>query len=215
MGFDIKGKTFGIVGTGKIGCVFAGILKGFGVRILAHDLYPNEKAAKKLGIEYVPLETLYRESDVISLHCPLTPENKHMINRNSISKMKRGVMIINTSRGKLINTAALIEALKSGHVGSAGLDVYEEETEYFFEDFSGVPIQDDTLARLMTFPNVLITSHQAFFTREAIYNIAEVTLKNIHDYFAEGKMENGICNKCNGSKCPCDKKPLARPKPRS
>ncbi len=200
LGFDVHGKTIGIVGTGKIGKVFAELLQGFGVRLLAYDLYPDREAAEKLHLEYVPLTTLYRESDVISLHCPLTPENLHLINRESLSQMKDGVMILNTSRGKLIDTAGLIEALKSGKVGSAGLDVYEEETDYFFEDRSDAPIQDDVLARLLTFPNVMITSHQAFFTREAMRNIARVTLQNIVD-FTRGELPNGICSQCEGGKC--------------
>lgn len=202
LGFDLHGKTVGIIGTGKIGRAFAGVLQGFGVRILAYDVYPNAEAAKTLHMEYVDLETLYRESDVISLHCPLTPDNLHMINASSLAMMKHGVMLINTSRGKLIDSSALINALKTGQVGSAGLDVYEEETDYFFEDRSDAAIQDDILARLMTFPNVLITSHQAFFTHEAIRNIAETTLGNIRMYFESGDMPNGICNHCSGGKCP-------------
>ncbi len=201
LGFDLHGKTVGIIGTGKIGRTFAGILQGFGVRILAYDLYPDADAAAGLNLEYVELEQLYRESDVISLHCPLTPDNRHMINRTALGLMKHGVMIINTSRGKLIDTAALIEALKSGKAGAAGLDVYEEETDYFFEDCSDCAVQDDVLARLMTFPNVIITSHQAFFTREAITNIARITLENVRIFFESGEMPNGICNHCSGGRC--------------
>lgn len=211
LGFDIHGKTAGIVGTGKIGAIFARLLSGFGVRLLAHDLYPNDALAKELNLEYTTLETLYKESDIISLHCPLTHDNIHMVNAQTIAAMKPGVMLINSSRGKLINTHDLIDGLKTGRVGAAGLDVYEEETEYFFEDLSSSVIQDDTLARLMTFPNVLVTSHQAFFTREAIRNIAEVTLRNILDYFQKGTLENGICNLCAGGKCPkCPRKKQSR-----
>jgi len=206
LGFDLHGKTLGIVGTGKIGRTFAKLMTGFGMRLLAYDLYPNQQAASELGLEYVGLETLYRESDVISLHCPLTPENKFMISGKSIAMMKDGVVLINTSRGKLIRTADLIEGLKSGRIGAAGLDVYEEETDYFFEDLSDSAVDDDTLARLMTFPNVLITSHQAFFTKEAIGNIAGTTLENIKLYFTTGDMPNGICSKCSGGRCPHCKK---------
>ncbi|MBD3421071.1 MAG: 2-hydroxyacid dehydrogenase, partial [Chitinivibrionales bacterium] len=150
---------------------------------------------------YTDLETVYKESDIISLHCPLTPDNVHMINSKSIALMKQGVMIINTGRGKLIDTPDLIDGLKSGKVGSAGLDVYEEETDYFFEDFSSSTITDDILARLLTFPNVLITSHQAFFTREALDNIVQVTLDNIKGFFKNGELPNEICYKCTDSLC--------------
>ena len=201
LGFDVHGKTVGIIGTGKIGQTFAEVLQGFGVRILAHDPWPNEKAAAQYHMEYVELEQLYRESDIISLHCPLTPENRYLINPESIAMMKRGVIILNTSRGKLVDTQALINALKTGQVGGAGLDVYEEEAAYFFEDRSDKAIADDVLARLMTFPNVLVTSHQAFFTKEAMNNIAEITLDNIRD-FAEGKpLKNGICADCKDHPC--------------
>lgn len=209
IGSDLRGKTVGIVGTGRIGLVFAEILQGYGVRILAHDMYPNKEAAEKLHIEYVPLDTLYRESDVISLHCPLTHENDHMIDARAIREMKDGVYIVNTSRGKLIDTAALIEGLKSGKVGGACLDVYEEEGDYFFEDRSNGPIIDDVLARLLTFPNVLVTSHQAFFTREAVRNIANVTLENLRAYFESGELPNGICEMCDGSK-KCPAKPCGK-----
>lgn len=209
IGSDLRGKTVGIVGTGRIGLVFAEILQGYGVRILAHDMYPNKEAAEKLHIEYVPLDTLYKESDVISLHCPLTRENDHMIDARAIREMKDGVYIVNTSRGKLIDTAALIEGLKSGKVGGACLDVYEEEGDYFFEDRSNGPIIDDVLARLLTFPNVLVTSHQAFFTREAVRNIANVTLENIRAYFESGELPNGICEMCDGGKS-CTAKPCGK-----
>lgn len=206
LGFDLHGKTFGIVGTGKIGLTFAQLLGGFGVRILAFDPFPNQKAAAELKMEYVSLETLYRESNVISLHCPLTTENRYMINPDALDMMKDGVFILNTSRGKLIDTAALINALKSGKVGGAGLDVYEEEADYFFEDRSDSWINDDILARLMTFPNVLVTSHQAFFTREAMGNIAEITLDNIRDFIEGRELVNDVCLHCNGSKPSCHSK---------
>ncbi len=196
IGFDLYGKTIGIIGTGKIGRTFAGVIGGLGVRILAYDLYPDASAARELHFEYVSLPELYSQSDVISLHCPLTPDNKYMINREAIAAMKPGVVILNTSRGKLIDTASLIDGLKSGHIGGAGLDVYEEETDYFFEDRSDRAIDDDILARLLTFPNVLVTSHQAFFTREAMTNIAEITLRNIQDFIAGRPLKNAVCMHC-------------------
>ncbi|WP_254872328.1 2-hydroxyacid dehydrogenase [Victivallis sp. Marseille-Q1083] len=187
LGFDIFDKTIGVIGTGKIGLTFIQILQGLGVHILASDPYPNQAAAAELHYDYVSLDELYARSDVISLHCPLTPDNQHMINRRSIAKMKTGVYIINTSRGKLIDTAALIVGLKKHKIGGAALDVYEEEGDYFYEDLSASAIADDILARLLTFPNVLVTSHQAFFTREALTNIGRITLQNIAD-FLEGKL---------------------------
>lgn len=205
LGFDMAGKTAGIVGTGKIGKCAVNILKGFGMHILAYDLFPDRDFAREKGFEYVDLDPLYRQSDIISLHCPLTPENVHMINKKSIAVMKDGVMIINTGRGKLINTRDLIGGLKSRKIGAAGLDVYEEETEYFFEDFSQEVIDDDVLARLMTFPNVLITSHQGFFTREALTKIAETTLENIRLFLEEDRMPNEICYKCKESECQKEK----------
>jgi D-lactate dehydrogenase len=199
LGFDMHGKTVGIIGTGKIGKALSEIMNGFGMRVIAFDVYPDLEYASKQGITYVDIDTIYRESDIISLHCPLTPENVHMINRNSISRMKNGVMIINTGRGKLINTKDLIDALKNQTVGAAGLDVYEEEGDFFFEDFSAAPISDDVLARLMTFPNVIVTSHQAFFTREALESIAYTTLENVRLFFQEGLLPNEICFKCEES----------------
>ncbi len=196
MGFDLHGKTAGVIGTGKIGQCLISILKGYGMRVLANDHYPNKAYAEATGIEYVDLETLYRESDVISLHCPLTPETRYMINDEAIGKMKKGVLLINTGRGELIDTRAMIRGLKKGIIGGAGLDVYEEEAEYFFEDFSNSAIGDDILARLMTFPNVLVTSHQGFFTREALRNIAETTLQNIDDFFEGRVLQNEICYRC-------------------
>ncbi len=192
LGFDMYGKTAGVIGTGQIGRIMAEILRGLQMKVIAYDPYPNKEWAEKWNVEYMKLSELYRQSDVVSLHCPLTPENIYMINRASISQMKPGVMIINTGRGKLIRTEDLLEALRSGRVGSAGLDVYEEETVYFFEDHSSNIVTDDNLLRLLAYPNVLVTSHQAFFTREALTNIAGVTLENIRTYFEEGRIENGI-----------------------
>ena len=200
LGFDMKGKTVGVIGTGKIGKCFIAIMQGFGMRILACDPFPDAAYAERAGIEYTDQETIYRQADIISLHCPLTEETSHMINALSLSRMKDGVMLINTGRGRLIDTKALIAALKSGKIGSAGLDVYEEETEYFFEDRSMEVIADDVLARLLTFPNVLITSHQGFLTKEALHNIAETTLNNFKEFFAGGYLENEICYQC-GQDC--------------
>ena len=201
-GMDIHGKCVGVVGTGKIGEIFARLMNGFGVRLLLSDPYPNGKLAEELHAEYVPLERLYRESDIISLHCPLTPENTHMIDARAIDAMKDGVILINTSRGRLVDTPALIEGLKSGHVRAAGLDVYEEEAGYFFEDRSDRVISDDVLARLMAIPTVLLTSHQAFLTTEALENIARTTLDNVLE-FSEGRpLTNGICSGCVRKDCP-------------
>lgn len=194
MGFDMYSKTVGVVGTGKIGKRTAEILKGFGMRVIAYDLYPDNDFARKAGIEYVELDKLYADSDIITLHCPLKKDNIHMIDSKSIKKMKDGVMIINTSRGQLIDAASLVDGLKSKKIGSAGLDVYEEESEYFFEDRSDEIIVDDLLARLTAFPNVIITSHQAFFTKEAISNIAAATLRSIKDFFAGKHLDNEIRN---------------------
>lgn len=186
MGFDLYGKTIGVIGTGKIAKVLIELLQGFGMRILGYDPYPDKAFAAKTGLEYVELDTLLREADIISLHCPLTSENHYMINAEAIGKMKQGVMIVNTGRGGLIDTEALIQGLKSRHIGSAALDVYEEEGDYFYEDISDNIIEDDVLARLLSFNNVLLTSHQAFFTREALTNIATTTLQNVQD-FVEGR----------------------------
>lgn len=182
MGFDMHGKTIGIIGTGKIAKILVHLLKGFGVHLLAYDLYPDIKFAEAEGLTYTSLEELYRQSDIISLHCPLTEQTRYMINKKSIDKMKDNVMIINTGRGQLINTNDLIEGLKEKKIAAAGLDVYEEEGEYFYEDKSDKIIDDDVLARLLSFNNVIVTSHQAFFTKEALYNIAETTLQNIDDF---------------------------------
>jgi D-lactate dehydrogenase len=191
LGFDLHGKTVGIIGTGKIGRIFARIIHGFGCNMLGHDKYPSEDF-KELGGKYVDLHELYQQSDIISLHCPLTYETYHIINEYAISAMKPGVMIINTSRGPLIDTGAVIGGLKQGKVGHLGLDVYEEEGDLFFEDLSEQVIHDDEFVRLQTFPNVLITAHQAFFTREAIHNIAETTLENIREYIEKGSCVNAV-----------------------
>jgi D-lactate dehydrogenase len=210
MGFDMAGKTAGIIGTGKIGKITAKILRGFDMKVLAYDPYPDEKFAKATKVQYVELENLYEQSDVISLHCPLSRNTYHIIDEKSIAKMKTGVMIVNTGRGGLINSRALIDALKSGKVGSAGLDVYEEESEYFFEDFSTQVLSDDVLARLLTFSNVLITSHQGFFTREALRNIAQTTLQNIRDFLDGKSLENEICYRCGQDRETCTKKKTGR-----
>lgn len=199
MGFDMHNKTAGIIGTGKIGKALINILLGFGMNVLAYDVYSDKDFEREKGIKYVNLDKLYTESDIISLHCPLTKESFHLINDESIAKMKDNVMIINTSRGKLIDTKALVEALKQEKISFAGLDVYEEESEYFFEDFSSSFIDDDTLSRLLSFNNVIITSHQGFFTREALDNIAETTFKNIQDFFNDKPLDNEICYKCDGN----------------
>ncbi len=199
VGFDLFGKTIGVIGTGKIGQKFIDIANGFGMKVLAYDKYPNND----LNVTYANLETLYKESDIISLHCPLLKDTEHIINRESIKLMKDGVMIINTSRGGLINAKDLIWGLKSRKVGSAGLDVYEEEGDYFFEDFSDDMISDDILARLISFPNVLITSHQAFLTKEALKNIANTTLNNIKNFSGGLTDFNEVCYNCKHcGKCP-------------
>lgn len=185
MGFDLYGKTVGVIGTGKIGQIFANIMHGLGCKVLAYDPYPNQHILKEGKIQYVGLEEILQTSDVLSLHCPLTEDSYHLINDDAINMMKDEVMLINTSRGGLVNTKAIIKALKHGKIGALGLDVYEQEEHLFFEDLSGHIIQDDDIARLMTFPNVLITSHQAFFTENALTNIADTTMQNIR-YFEEG-----------------------------
>jgi len=189
-GFDIAGKTTGIIGTGKIGATFAGIMKGFGSKIIAHDLYPNKELISE-GIEYLSLEEVFTRSDIISLHCPLTPETNQMINRNTLKLMKKGAMLINTSRGKLVDTEAVIDALKEGRLGYLGIDVYEQEEKLFFKDLSEIIITDDKISRLMTFPNVLVTAHQAYFTENALTQIARVTIQNITDF------ETGSFNRQN------------------
>lgn len=188
IGFDLKDKTVGIIGTGKIGAKFANICNGFSMNIIGYDPYENKDFCGK----YVTLDEILSQSDIISLHCPLTKENRHLINDETIEKMKKGVYIINTSRGQLINTQSLINGLKSGKIGAAGLDVYEEETALFFEDFSDEVIHDDTLSTLISMPNVIVTSHQAFLTREALESIAKTTLQNIEDYFEGKELANEI-----------------------
>lgn len=192
LGFDMYKKTAGIIGTGKIAKILIRILKGFGMNILAYDPYPDYNFARENQIVYTTLDELYHGSDVISLHCPLTEQTKYLINDYSISKMKDGVMIINTGRGQLIHTNALIEGLKNKKIGSAGLDVYEEESEYFYEDKSDRIIDDDVLARLLSFNNVIVTSHQAFFTSEALSNIAATTLENIRNFKERKPLVNEV-----------------------
>jgi D-lactate dehydrogenase len=192
MGFVMLGKTIGIIGTGKIGRAFSKICRGFGMKVLAYDPYP----ASDSDLEYVGLEKLFQESDIISLHCPLTEETKHLINEESLALMRDGVYLINTSRGGLIDSHALLSALKTKKVKGAGLDVYEEETEIFYEDYSEMIINDDTLALLVSLPNVIITSHQAFFTKEAMDSIARITLDNLDKFFNGEELENEICYLC-------------------
>lgn len=182
VGFDLHGKTVGVIGTGRIGATMLRIMHGFGCRLLAQDVRPNAALAAELGVRYVPLQELIGESDIISLHVPLTPETRHLIDAAALARMKRGTILINTGRGALIDTQALVAALKRGHIGAAGLDVYEEEEEVFFKDLSDQVLQDDVLARLLTFPNTLVTSHQGFLTHEALANIAETTLANIQAF---------------------------------
>jgi D-lactate dehydrogenase len=202
LGFDLHGKTAGVVGTGRIGKVAAEILKGFGMEVLVSDVYPDQAWAAQKGMRYVGLDEIYSACQVISLHCPLTPESRHMINDQSIAAMREGVIVINTGRGALVDTKALIAGLKSGKIGGAGLDVYEEEDKYFFEDFSHSGIDDDVLARLLTFPNVLVTAHQAFFTEEAMSAIAATTLGNARDFLEKGVLPNEICYLCSSGACP-------------
>jgi len=205
LGFDVYQKTVGVIGTGKIGRVVIKILKGFEAKILAYDINPDKNFAKENGFEYVSLDEIFRNSDIITLHCPLTPETNYIINEKAISRMKDGVIILNTSRGKLIDTKALIDGLKSGKIGAAGLDVYEEEADYFFEDYSTQVLTDDVLARLLTFPNVIITSHQAFFTKEAMENIARTTLQNVKDFYDGLPLKNEVCYRCGQTFPTCDK----------
>lgn len=183
LGFDLHGKTVGVIGTGKIGQLFARVMHGFGCELLAYDVQPTDELTK-LGAKYVALDDLFARSDIISLHCPLLPATKHLINEESIRKMKPGIMVINTSRGGLIDTKAAIGGLKSGRIGSLGIDVYEEEADLFFENKSETVIQDDVFSRLVTFPNVLVTGHQGFFTENALKAIAEVTVENLQQFSA-------------------------------
>lgn len=206
-GFDLYGKTVGVIGTGRIGRVFIDICRGFGMKVLAYDKYPADGIDNGDTVRYVKLDELFQKSDIISLHCPLTDETHHIIDEKAIGKCKTGVVIINTSRGALVNAEALLMGIKSRKVGAACLDVYEEESDLFFEDFSGHIVEDDTLARLISMPNVIVTSHQAFLTEEALSNIAETTVQNLVDLFEKGECKNELCYRngeakdCKSGKC--------------
>ena len=191
LGFDLNGRTIGVIGTGNIGECICRIATGFGLRVLAYDVQPNPDC-EKAGVSYVSLDELLSQSDIISLHCPLMPQTHHLLNDASIAQMKRGVMIVNTSRGGIIDTQAVIRGLKSGQLGALGIDVYEEEAELFFEDLSGTVISDDVFARLLTFPNVLITGHQGFFTTDALGQIASTTLANATEFAATAQCVNAV-----------------------
>ncbi len=191
-GFDLHGKTAGVIGTGRIGQIFINICRGFGMNVLAYDLFPNPS----LDVNYVSLDELLEKSDVISLHCPLTNETRHIINAESLDKMKPSAILINTSRGGLIDSEALLQALKDEKIAGAGLDVYEEESELFYEDNSNENLHDDVLALLIAMRNVIVTSHQAFLTDEALHNIAETTLQNLDDFFGGAALKNEICYFC-------------------
>lgn len=193
MGFDLHGKTVGVIGTGRIGQVFISICKGFGMNVLAYDKFPIPNA----DFKYVSLNELFTNSDIISLHCPLTEETNHIINSDTINLMKKGVFILNTSRGALIDAEALLNGIKLRKIGAACLDVYEEEADIFFQDFSGHIISDDTLARLLSMPNVIVTSHQAFLTEEALANIAQTTISNLLDFTQNGYCANELCYQCD------------------
>ncbi len=195
-GIDLHGKTAGIIGTGKIGRAFISICKGVGMKVLAFDPYPIENP----DFEYVTLEELLKQSDVISLHCPLTEENHRILNKKAFSMMKKGVFLLNTSRGALIDSAALLDALNDGTIRGAGLDVYEEEGDFFFEDMSDTIVKDDILALLISKPNVLLTSHQAFLTQEALAGIAQTTLENLDDFFSGNDLKNEVCYQCDSGK---------------
>jgi D-lactate dehydrogenase len=192
VGYDLFGKTVGVIGTGRIGSVFAGIMRGFGCRVIAFDVRPDPMLAGTAGLTYAGREQVFAEADILSLHVPLTPDTRHLVDGAALGAMKRGVVLINTSRGALLDTRALIAALKTGHVGAAGLDVYEEEEGIFFRDLSEQVLQDDVLARLLTFPNVLITAHQGFLTREALESIATTTLENVRVFESEGRAQNEV-----------------------
>lgn len=192
-GFDLHGKTVGVIGTGRIGRVFIDICKGFGMKVLAYDKFPAQGVEDGDRVKYASLEELFSESDIISLHCPLTEDTYHIIDETALEKCKKGVVILNTSRGALVDAEALLAGIKSRKVGAACLDVYEEESDLFFEDNSGHILEDDILARLISMPNVIVTSHQAFLTEEALENIAETTVKNIIDITEKGESENEVC----------------------
>lgn len=211
-GFDLYGKTVGIIGTGKIGRIFINICRGFGMKVLAYDKFPAPDLADGENIRYTDLDELFEKSDIISLHCPLTDETHHIINEDSLRRCKKGVVILNTSRGALVDAEALLSGIKSRKVGAACLDVYEEESDFFFEDYSGHIMEDDTLARLISMPNVIVTSHQAFLTNEALSNIAQTTVDNILQLAGTGQCPNELCYirgqavDCKDGKCFTDKK---------
>ena len=206
-GFDLHGKTIGVIGTGRIGRVFIDICRGFGMKVLAYDKFPAADLDNGKTVRYVSMDDLLTNSDIISLHCPLTEETYHIIDENAIGKCKRGVVILNTSRGALVDAEALLAGIKSRKVGAACLDVYEEESDFFFEDFSGHILDDDVLARLISMPNVIVSSHQAFLTEEALSNIAETTVRNLVTLFETGQCENELCLRgdvaedCKSAKC--------------
>ena len=206
-GFDLYGKTVGVIGTGRIGRVFIDICKGFGMKVLAYDKFPAKEIEDGERVRYVELDEIFEKSDVISLHCPLTEETHHLINEDALGKCKKGVVLLNTSRGALVDAEALLAAIKSRKVGAACLDVYEEESDLFFEDNSGHIMEDDTLARLISMPNVIVTSHQAFLTEDALSNIAETTAENIVGFVKNGQCENEVCFRkgraedCKDGKC--------------
>ena len=206
-GFDLYGKTVGVVGTGRIGRVFIDICRGFGMKVLAYDKYPAKDLDNGDTVRYVELDELFARSDVISLHCPLSEETYHIINEETLARCKRGVVLINTSRGALVDAEALLAGIKSRHVGAACLDVYEEESDFFFEDFSGHILEDDVLARLISMPNVIVTSHQAFLTEEALSNIARTTVENLVSLAATGECPNELCYRgetaedCKSGRC--------------
>ena len=198
-GFDLHGKTVGVIGTGKIGKVFMDICRGFGMKILAYDKFPDRNLEKDGSVRYVSIEELLANSDIISLHCPLTDETYHLIDEKALNLCKKGVILLNTSRGALVDAEALLNGIKSRKVGAACLDVYEEESEWFFEDNSEHIMEDDTLARLISMPNVIVTSHQAFLTEDALENIAQTTLENLRVFFEKGQCENELCYRCGNT----------------
>ena len=198
-GFDLHGKTVGVIGTGRIGRVFINICRGFGMKVLAYDKFPANEIDNGDSVRYTTLDELFANSDIISLHCPLTDETHHLIDKNALDKCRKGVVILNTSRGALVDTEALLAAIKTRQVGAACLDVYEEEADVFFEDNSGHIMEDDTLARLISMPNVIVTSHQAFLTEEALSNIAETTVKNIINLLVNNQCQHELCYRCGST----------------
>ena len=195
-GFDLHGKTVGVVGTGKIGRIFISICRGFGMKVLAYDKFPSPEYDGAEDVTYVTLDELLAKSDIISLHCPLTEDTLHLVNAESIQKMKKGVVLVNTSRGALIDAEALLAGIKDRRIGAACLDVYEEEADIFFQDYSGHILSDDVLARLISMPNVIVTSHQAFLTKEALKNIADTTIENLREFEKSGMSDNELCYQC-------------------